>query len=461
MSEENLFRAGLKRLIVAATIIAVLFNLPAYCETGKKRQAEPAASQILTIDQAVSMAKTGSRAMKNAWLEVQKTEDTLKAAKTAFFPSIEFTASVTRILKDMNFNLISDAFPGSQSYLGDSSTTAVTIPADTDVSGAVKIVQPLSQLYRISMEVEIERKTHEIAAERQRQTRQDIVNGVKKLYYELVQSESSLTAIGEAIAFYRELARLLDDQLRQETVLRYEVLEVKAQLAKYEYDEMTIINTIITMKEQMNELLAREISTPFEVVAVPEPEIVLKEEDFSESTMRALKERPDVRMSELTAQQAEFAKKSKASEYIPDLSLAFSYHTLSNLSVGFTFASVVLTWKQPDWGKTWHELAARKRALQQAENDIEAAREKAVVDINKTKRKFAETRKLLDVRRLNRESVQDKLSTSLNMYKAGSILLKDLLKDQAAMAEADRLCHEAHGAYFSARADLDKALSEE
>ncbi|MBF0553987.1 MAG: TolC family protein [Nitrospirae bacterium] len=442
-------------------VLVVLLDIPANCEVVGERQGEPVekAMQILTLDQAVSIAKTGNRTLKNALLEVQKTEDVLKAAKTQFYPSIEFSAAVSRMLTDMKFKVAEDSLYGDRSSSGQSGTTTLTIPAETDAYAGVKITQPLSQIYRIAMEVEVERKTHEMAAEKQRLTRHDLVSGVKKLYYELLQSESSLSAVREAVAFYRELLRVLDDQLRQEAILRHEALGVKAQLAKYEYDEMSMKNTINTMKEQMNEFLAREIDTPFDVT--PVPEIVLKEEDFEEAKTRALKERPDIRVSELAAMQADYARKGKASEFIPDLSLGFSYHTMSSLPAGFTYVSLALTWKQPDWGKTWHELSARKKALEQAENEIEAARAKAAVDINKTMRKLAESKKLLDARRLSREAAQEKLSASMNMYKAGSILLKDLLKDQAALAEADKDCHEAQGSYLTARADLDRALGEE
>ncbi|MBF0318773.1 MAG: TolC family protein [Nitrospirae bacterium] len=452
-----------KRFIcIVVMLVACFAGVPAYCETGDLRPVTNIAAKVqtLTLDQAVAMAKTGNRTLRNAVLEVQKTEDTLKAAKTQYYPEIQLSASVTRTLTDMKFKVSDDSLYGIQtSSYGQSGTTTLTIPAETDAYAGVSITQPLSQIYRIAMEVEVERKTHEIASEKERHARHELVNGVKKLYYELIQSESSLLAVNEAIAFYRELSRVLDDQLKQQTVLRHEALDIKAQLAKYEYDEMSMKNAVRTMKEQMNELLARDIETPFDIM--PVPEVVLKEEDFADARVRALKGRPDIKVSELTAMQAEFSKNAKASEFIPDLSLGFNYHTMSSLPVGFTYVSLTLTWKQPDWGKTWHELAARKRALQQAENEIEAARAKASVDINKTIRKLTETKKLLDARRLGREAAQEKLSASMNLYKAGSILLKDLLKDQAALAEANRHCHEAQGTYFSARADLDKALGEE
>jgi RND family efflux transporter MFP subunit len=100
--------------------------------------------------------------------------------------------------------------------------------------------------------------------------RQTVVSQVKQVYYTLLQTQSALEATEESLTFLRELDRLTEQYVRQQTALKSASLNVKSQLAQTEYQALTQRHTLASQQEQLNELLGRDIRTPFRVNPVPE-----------------------------------------------------------------------------------------------------------------------------------------------------------------------------------------------
>ena len=85
-----------------------------------------------------------------------------------------------------------------------------------------------------------------------------------------MQTESALDSVRQALAFYRELDRVTGDYVIQQVALKADDLEVKTRLAKTETEELTVSNQLSTLKERLNQLIGRDITTDFKVTPVPE-----------------------------------------------------------------------------------------------------------------------------------------------------------------------------------------------
>jgi outer membrane protein TolC len=68
-----------------------------------------------------------------------------------------------------------------------------------------QITQPLSQLHRIRLNIKQAMLIGDISKEQLRGQQQEVVSNVKRTYYGIVQAESALDSIRQALAFYREL----------------------------------------------------------------------------------------------------------------------------------------------------------------------------------------------------------------------------------------------------------------
>src|SRR4030095_2594975 len=124
-------------------------------------------------------------------------------------------------------------------------------------------------------------------------------------------------------------------------------LEVKTRLAKTETEALTVSNQLTTLKEQLNDLMGRNINTEFRVSVVPE--LSLLDIDLAAARTRALDQRPEIREARLRLKQAELDKRVKKSEYIPDVSLAVTYASPRNFDdfvpTNFAAAGIAVQWE--------------------------------------------------------------------------------------------------------------------
>ena len=137
-----------------------------------------------------------------------------------------------------------------------------------------QITQPLSQLHKIRLNIKQVALSGDISREQLRGQQQSVVNNVKRTYYAIVQTESALDSVRQALAFYRELDRVTGDYVIQQVALKADDLEVKTRLAKTETEELTVSNQLSTLKERLNQLIGRDITTDFKVTPVPETSLL-------------------------------------------------------------------------------------------------------------------------------------------------------------------------------------------
>ncbi len=133
----------------------------------------------------------------------------------------------------------------------------------------MQVAQPLSQLYQIHLAVREQELSTDLASQQYRGQRQSIAASVKQAYYATLQTESALEAAQALVKQYEETDRVATDYLAQESVLKSDSLEAKAKLAQSRYQIVQLRDTLQTQKEQLNELLARDLDTPFSTEQVP------------------------------------------------------------------------------------------------------------------------------------------------------------------------------------------------
>ena len=291
----------------------------------------PAARNLLPLEEAVNTALRDNRQVKNAALEVSKSEHLLAATRTRRWPNFEVIVGENWLLTPQpNFN----ALGGSPGVLPipipiTSATNLVSNRQPTALMTGL-MAQPLSQQYRIGLNISMHNVMRDIAREQLRAKRQTVVDDVKRTYFNILQTQSSLESTEEDIKFLRELNRLASRYLKEKTVLKSELLEAQARLAQEEQNQIVLRNQLATQKEQLNDLMGRNILTEFRVNSVPEATAL--ENDLGEARNRAMQQRPEIREAKLRISQAEYDRWIKQSEYIPDISFIASYARTVNLS---------------------------------------------------------------------------------------------------------------------------------
>jgi len=220
---------------------------------------------------------------------------------------------------------------------------------------------------------------------------------------------------------------------------------------------------LATQKEQLNSLLGRDVGTAFEVSQAPE--FVSFETDLTEARKVALEKRPELQEARLQIQQARLGRRIKKSQYIPDISAGFSYLTARNFSEtvpkNFANVGVAVSWEFFDWGRKKNELAAKEKAIEQAKTGLSETEDQILIDVGDKLRKLQLARQALRVARLSEDSAKENLRVSTGRYKFQAVLLSDVLQSQASLAEASHDYQQALLAFWTAKAEFEKALGED
>jgi outer membrane protein TolC len=435
--------------------ILLLIPLTAWCQ-----QDTSASGEMLTLEQAIALALRDNHQVKNSELEVGKMVDNLAAARTFRLPSVHLYTLVSEQLVKQETRIndpLSSIIPGLGPFF------TISTPRRPTSIFAGQVLEPLSQQYRIGLNLKQVGLARDVEREELRLRQQATVNDVKRTYYGMLQTQSALESLQESIRLYRELDRVTSDYVAQQVALKSDSLEVKTRLAKTEYEALNLTNQLATQKEQLNNLLGRDVRTDFRVSAVPDAtDFGL---DLVSARQRALDQRPELRAGRLKVKQAEVDRRIKKSEYIPDVSVGFTYLTLRNfediIPKNFASLGIVVKWEVFDWGRKKDQLAEKDKTIAQAKNGLHEAESLVLIDVGDKFRKLQQTRQALLVAQLGQETARETLRVNTNRYKLTAALLSEVLQSQAALAEANRQHQQVLLGYWTAKAEFEKSLGEE
>lgn len=445
---------GLIRNKFALLLVAVVLA------AGAKVSAQEAV-EVLTLDKAIDLALVNNRSAKNARLETEKNDERIAAARTHLLPGFKLNAGVAKPLTTFDTTFEKGVF-------GTAPAEDTVITSSTNPTAAIvgQLTQPLSQLHRIKLQIKQQEAATEISRAQLSATEQSLVNEIKRAYYAILQSQGAAQAAQTNIKLYHELDRLTGEYVVQQVALKTDLMDVQTRLAKAEYELMTIDNQLASQKEQLNHLLGRDVRTEFAVSSGEETALaVMRETDLIAARERALANRPEIREAKLRVEQAKLDKRIKKSEFIPDVSLTVNYATTFNYSNfvprSLSGVGVQVDWEIFDWGRKKHEVADKEKSITQASNSLLDTESQVVMEVNARFRAMQETRQMLTVAKLAQTQARANVQLVTYKYRLDAVLLKDVLQSQTVLANSDYDYQKALLAFWTAKADFEKAIGED
>jgi outer membrane protein TolC len=451
-----------KRLLL---IFALLAGTSPEMTFGQQQQVSSgdADAPLLTLNDAVTLALQHNRLVKNSVLEAQKYDFQVNTARSRRKPQFQLSMLGGELLHSFDFTIPQGSL-GTFANTGPIPSTNAKIhtPAvfTTYLTGSID--QPLTQQYKIGLGIRATELGRDIAREDVRAERQKISAEVRTAYFNLFAIQANVDAAREAVKTFEEAQRVTAQYVAEKTVLRAEELDVDARLAKSRYELSVAQNGLDTQREALNQLLGRDVATLFRVESIPE-------QDPSDLTLdsarqEALANRPEVRQAHLKDKQAEYDRRLAKAAYIPDLSLSLRYQGINNVQVlpqSVTTAGFYLTWEPFDWGRRHNKVAEAAKTVEQARNGIQETESQLAVEVGSKYRKWHEASLLLKASRTAHEAAAEQLRVTGNKYKEQAALLKDLLQAQTQSSETNFQYQQALSSYWSAFAELRKAMGEE
>jgi outer membrane protein TolC len=103
----------------------------------------------------------------------------------------------------------------------------------------------------------------------------------------------------------------------------------------------------------------------------------------------------------------------------------------------------------------------KEAVVDQTKLQLDETRSQVLLDVDNSFRKLVESRSLLAVADAARAAATEKLREVNDKFKTSSVLLRDVLEQQTAVANANNDYEESLLAFWSAKASFEKALGEE
>jgi outer membrane protein len=417
---------------------------------------------ILSLDEAVAQALEHNRLVKDAVLDAEKSVFRVDVARSRRLPQFQISVLAGQLLRPIDFTFPAGSFGTYADGPVPSTDAKITTPSQltTFVTGSVDL--PLLQQHEIGLGIRATELAGEIAREGVRHQRQKIAADVRTAYFTLVATQAAVDAARDTVRTLEEAQRVTTQYRIQEAVLRAEALEVDARLARSRYELSAAENGLATQREQLNQLLGRELTTEFRVHAIQED--TAGGMTLDAARQRATESRPEIRQADLKSQQADYERRLAKAEYLPDLSLSARYLGFNNFQMippNVASAGVYLSWEPFDWGRRRNNVAEKAKTVAQARNGAEETRAQVAVEVGAKYRKWEESVLLLKAARTGHDAALEQFRVTTNRYKEQAVLVRDLLQAQSRSADAAFQYQQALASYWSALADLRRAIGDE
>src|SRR5262249_14647630 len=276
----------------------------------------------------------------------------------------------------------------------------------------------------------------------------------------IAQAESGRTALQATVDFLKLLDRETSQQVVQRVALQADLLAVKAELVRAEYQLLKTDDPIATQKEQLNRLMGRPIDTPLEIDTASV--IAADPGSLTDAYAEALASRPEIRLARIQRRQRQLERRVASADRIPDLSLSlFALRTVNYSSVlpnSVSSVGLQATWDVFDWGKKRLEVRAKRDAEIQADLELEQTEARVMTDLAHQYRRVVEARKEIELARALQSSNGEALRVARNRYVQREAVFSEVTRLQSSLADANQHYTQALMNLATALADFDRAV---
>jgi len=429
---------NIRNLVISATVLFLCLSLPV-------RAAEP-----LTMEESISIALQNSLVINIAKEGTKGAEARRREAFTGFLPKLSTTYSYTRLNEEPNFFF--SGFPP-------------LIPAGTMVTGTInnynwifEARQPLFAGGGILFNYQANRIAENASQVEETARSQDVIQDVKIAYFNILRSQrlrDTARQSVEMLAAHRDVA---ENFHRVGLIPKNDLLQTEVELANGKQTLIKAQNAVELAKSRFNTLLKRELLSPTEVVDILDYKPL--NQSFEDCLGIARRERPELKISALKADQAGRMVRVAQSEYFPSVNLVGQYARFGDTPSlsGTEFKEseswqvmAVASWNFWEWGKTKYRVAAGRAMENQALDQTRELNDQIALEIKNAYLVSQEAESQIAVSQKVIEQAEENFRISEARY-------KERVARSTEVIDAQTLLTRAKSEYANALADYNIAF---
>lgn len=452
-------------------------------------------SKIITLEQALQIAISESPSVKVADMEIERTGYARKGSYSSLFPQIDGSAAYQRTIKKqvmyMDFDMSSmmggsgagsGAGSGSGSAAGSGTTGSGSSASGTSSSKAsgggievgrwntwsagVSAAMPLvnAQLWQSLV---ISEQDVELAVEKARNSRLEMVNQVKQAYFSCLLAK-------EAFKVYKSVYENALENFNQ-TQRRYnaqkasdlDLARAKTALANAVPNVYDAESSVILSLWQLKAVMGVNLDEDIDVAGSLEDYSQDMLYDFKESEGLSLENNSTLRQLAIQAEQLAASVKMQQLANLPSLALSFSY-SMNAMTNDFNFSEyrwsphsfVGLSLQIPIFAGGKRHYAIKQTKVQAMELDIqrENTERQLKIAIRQYLNQMETAIKSFASAQSALESAEKAYDIAQKSYNVGKSTLTDLNDAQLALTQASLSTSQAVFNFVVAKANLESSL---
>jgi outer membrane protein TolC len=443
----------------AAVLVAMLISWGAM--SAGAQQAPPkeasgtaATARTITLEEAEQMALKNNHIVRLSSMKVEERQHEKDAAKSYYYPLLT-NESTAAHLTDLEHIVVPTGSFGSAAgtFIPPQATVIGQGSLDLQTS-ATELSEPLTSLLKIREKNNIAGAELGASRAESRETRNEVVQRVRQLYYNVLVAQSRHAAIEAAVRATELLAKERTQEVKYGSVLTQEEIESRAQSLQAKQDMLTIELQLSDLTVQLNDAIGLPLGTQLAL----EPIARERNEPCSleECKTLATASHPEVEKARQEVEKASAAVRLARREYIPDTEV-FARHRYQNgvpfLVHNYGIFGFSLSYDMFEGGRRRAELGARHSQLDQAKENLARVTDEIEVKVQTAYNKMERTREMV---RVAEELVA--LRTESHRVSEQQLREGSALESQAASGAAHEL--EAKASLLSAQLEYSQAKDE-
>ena len=404
----------------------------------------------LTLDEALKIALSDNPTIKVADQDIELKKVSAKEAWQSLLPTVDLNGTITYTIKTATMNI-----GGNQVKMGND--------ASNTWNGALNVSLPLyaPAVYRT---MKMTRDDIELAAEKSRASRLDLINQVTKAYYQLMLAQDSYAVLQKSYSYSEENYEVVKAKFEQGSVSEYDKISAEVQMRNMKPNVVSAANAVNLAKTQLKVLLG-----------IGDPELEVEVQDNLknyEQTVHAhdplqqvsLEQNTTLRQFTFNEKLLNHSLRIQKSAFIPTLALNYQYQYQALFNQNFQFwnynwtpsSTLALTLSIPLYHADNFTKMKTIRIQQQqlAENRVNTERQ-----LNMQVQTYLDNMQASNEQMAsNKKSVaqaEKGLLIAQKRYDVGRGTILELNSSEVALTQAELTYNQAIYDYLTARADLD------
>ncbi|MBA3725501.1 MAG: TolC family protein [Armatimonadetes bacterium] len=237
------------------------------------------AAEPLTIEEAVRIAKANAYEVLAAQADSRRARAVVSEAKGSLLPTVTVDGQYTRFAAESTV-VINSKEPPIVIRPIDQKSVALNLSQRVDIFGVAGLAISGARALFLASEAIVASAVNDAALR------------AKSGFLDVLRAEELVGVADERIANVQEELRVARLKNQEGAAAKFDVIRFEAELATAEQERLQAANTLDLAKAAFNEVLARDISTPVELVKPgPVPAVARPLADLTEL---ALQQRPDI-----------------------------------------------------------------------------------------------------------------------------------------------------------------------